>query len=81
MRLQPSEAGWIDLALQTPLLDTERARAQLGWSPGHDAREALRELLRGIHDRSGIDTPPLAPDAGGPMRARELLTGVGQRIG
>jgi nucleoside-diphosphate-sugar epimerase len=81
MRLQPSEAGWIDLALQTPLLDTERARAQLGWSPRHDAREALRELLRGIHDRSGIDTPPLAPDAGGPMRARELLTGVGQRIG
>jgi nucleoside-diphosphate-sugar epimerase len=78
MRLQPSEPGWVDLALETPLLNTERARVELGWRPRHDAREALRELLHGIHDRSGIDTPPLAPNAGGAMRARELLTGVRQ---
>jgi UDP-glucose 4-epimerase len=80
MRLQPSEPGWVDLGLETPLLETERARVELGWTPRHDAREALRELVQGMHDRSGIDTPPLAPDAGGPMRARELLTGVGRRI-
>ena len=33
LRLQPSEPGWLDMALQTPLMDTSRARAELGWSP------------------------------------------------
>jgi UDP-glucose 4-epimerase len=41
--------------------------------------EALRELIDGIRDRAGIDTPPLAPYTGGPLRIRELLTGVGAR--
>jgi nucleoside-diphosphate-sugar epimerase len=79
MRLQPSEPGWVDLALETPLLDTERARVELGWTPRHDARQALRELLDGLRDSSGMNTPPLATGAGGPLRVRELLTGVGAR--
>jgi hypothetical protein len=32
-----------------------------------------------MRERAGIDTPPLAPDAGGPARTRELATGVGAR--
>jgi len=28
---------------------------------------------------AGLDTPPLAPGAGGPARVRELATGVGAR--
>jgi UDP-glucose 4-epimerase len=77
MRLQPSPVGWVDMALGVPLMSTERVRSELGWAPRHDAGDALLELLAGMRDRSGADTPPLRPDAGGPLRVRELLTGLG----
>jgi UDP-glucose 4-epimerase len=79
LRLQPSEPGWVDMALNVPVMDSTRAREVLGWEPRHTSVEALRELLEGIRDRAGIDTPPLAPPTGGPLRIRELLTGVGSR--
>jgi UDP-glucose 4-epimerase len=79
LRLQPSEPGWVDMALNVPVMDSTRAREELRWQPRHTSVEALRELLEGIRDRAGIDTPPLAPGTGGPMRIRELLTGVGSR--
>jgi UDP-glucose 4-epimerase len=81
LRLQPSEPGWLDMGLAVPLMDTARAETELGWKPRHGADDALRELLHGIRDRAGVDTPPLAPDSGGPLRIRELLSGVGQRAG
>ena len=77
--MQPTPPGWVDLALGVPLMDTSRARRELGWTPGRGADEALTELLGGLRDRAGFDTPPLARDTGGPMRIRELLTGVGGR--
>ncbi|RKT54017.1 NAD-dependent epimerase/dehydratase family protein [Saccharothrix australiensis] len=62
LRLQPTSEGWVDLALTTPLLDSSRARAELGWSPRHDAREALRRLLDGMGKREGVSaSPPLRP--------------------
>jgi UDP-glucose 4-epimerase len=81
LHLQPSEPGWLDMGLAVPLMDTTRARGELGWEPRRGADEALRELLEGIRDRAGVDTPPLAPGTSGPLRARELLTGVGRRAG
>ncbi|MDO8185979.1 NAD-dependent epimerase/dehydratase family protein [Conexibacter sp. JD483] len=60
LRLQPSSPGWIDLALGVPLLDTTRAREQLGWTPRHTATEALMELLDGLRTRADAQTPPLA---------------------
>jgi UDP-glucose 4-epimerase len=81
LHLQPSEPGWLDMGLAVPLMDTTRARRELGWEPRRGADEALRELLDGIQDRAGVDTPPLAPGTSGPLRARELLTGVGRRTG
>jgi nucleoside-diphosphate-sugar epimerase len=77
LRLQPSPVGWVDMALGVPLMSTARVREELGWTPRRDAGEALLELLAGMRDRSGADTPPLRPGAGGPMRVRELLTGLG----
>jgi nucleoside-diphosphate-sugar epimerase len=44
-----------------PLLDSARARSELGWETRRRAEEALLELLAGIRDRAGMDTPPLAP--------------------
>jgi UDP-glucose 4-epimerase len=81
LRLQPSEPGWLDMGLAVPLMDTTRAREELGWKPTWRADDALLDLLSGIRDRAGLDTPPLAPDTGGPLRVRELLSGVGRRVG
>jgi UDP-glucose 4-epimerase len=79
LRLQPSPAGWVDLALGAPLMDTSRAVEQLGWSPSTSSLDALAELLRGLRAGEGFPTPPLDPRAGGRARIRELATGVGAR--
>jgi nucleoside-diphosphate-sugar epimerase len=79
LRLTPTPAGWLDLALAVPLMDTTRVRSELGWTPRHDAGAALLELLGGLRDTAGGDTPPLAAALGGPLRIRELLSGVGRR--
>jgi UDP-glucose 4-epimerase len=81
IRLQPTEPGWLDMGLAVPSMDSGRARRELGWEPRRSATDALRELLTGIRERAGIDTPPLASDSGGPLRVRELLSGIGQRAG
>ncbi len=60
-RVQPADVGWVDLALGVPLMDTTRARRQLGWQPVHDAREALLELLTGMRHGWGAPTPVLRP--------------------
>jgi nucleoside-diphosphate-sugar epimerase len=78
LRLQPSEPGWVDMALGVPLMDTGRAARDLGWEPRRSSVEAFEELFDGIHDGAGLDTPPLDPATSGPMRIREVLTGVGQ---
>jgi UDP-glucose 4-epimerase len=78
-RLQPTPPGWLDMGLSVPLLDTTRAREQLGWAPSRGADEALLELLDGMQETDGARTPPLAADAGGRFRVRELLSGVGRR--
>lgn len=75
--LQPVSAGWLDIALGVPIIKTDRARKELGWTPKHDAEAVIRELLDGLHEGDGFPTPPLEPNAGGRFRLREVLTGVG----
>lgn len=77
--LQPTPPGWLDMGLGVPLMDTRRAREELGWSPRFSATSALDELLAGMQEPAGKDTPPLRPRAGGGLRIREFLTGVGRR--
>jgi nucleoside-diphosphate-sugar epimerase len=79
LRLQPSEPGWLDMGMSVPVMDTRRIREELGWTPRHRADAALLELLEGMRAGAGAPTPPLDPDSGGPLRLRELLTGVGGR--
>jgi UDP-glucose 4-epimerase len=81
LRLQPSSPGWIDLALGVPMMDTDRAREELGWQPSVSSLDALDDLLKGMRNAEGAPTPPLDPSAGGPLRAREIATGVGRRQG
>ena len=77
--LQPSEPGWVDMALAVPLLDSGRARRELGWEPTRTGTEALSELLEAMRHGVEYDTPPLARSTSGPGRIREFLTGLGVR--
>ena len=79
LRLQPAEPGWVDMALGVPLMSTERAREELGWSPRRSSLEAISELVAGMRDGAQDQTPPLARATSGPGRVRELLTGLGKR--
>src|SRR3954469_9397077 len=79
LHLQPTPPGWLDLALGVPLLDTTRARDELGWQPRARADEALLELLAGLREGAGAPTPPLDPATSGPARVRELAGGLGSR--
>jgi nucleoside-diphosphate-sugar epimerase len=79
VRIVPSEPGWTDEALLSPLLDAGRARRELGWTPEVDALDALLEFLQGLRDGAGEPTPPLDPASSGPLRANEFLTSAGAR--
>jgi nucleoside-diphosphate-sugar epimerase len=59
-RLQATEPGWLDMALGVPVMDTSRARNELGWTARVSAVDALAELLSGIPVRSTGETPVLA---------------------
>jgi nucleoside-diphosphate-sugar epimerase len=79
-RLQPTPPGWLDMGLAVPVMDSRRAREELGWTPRYSATETLHELLAGMRHPIGAPTPPLEPHAGGPLRLREFTSGVGARL-
>ncbi len=59
LHLQPTEAGWLDMGRDVPLMDITRARSELGWIPAYRSGEALLELLDGLADRADGPTPVL----------------------
>lgn len=76
--LVPASPHLFDAVLRLPIMDTTRARSELGWVPRHDARQALNEFVAGLREAAGRDTPPLKPER--PRgRREELRTGVGNR--
>jgi UDP-glucose 4-epimerase len=77
-RLQPTPPGWLDMALNVPLMSSERAREELGWEPRHSGVDALEGLLAGMREGHGAKTPPLEADSAG-ARLDDLKTGVGAR--
>jgi hypothetical protein len=60
-------------------MDSSRAKRELGWEARHGSLETLSELLRGMQQGTDYPTPPLEHGASGPLRIRELLTGLGAR--
>ncbi|MGN9843055.1 NAD-dependent epimerase/dehydratase family protein [Nonomuraea sp. H19] len=79
LRLLPAAPGLFDLALRIPVMNVDRAREVLGWTPRHSSWEAMREFLEGLRQGAGMETAPLAPDGGPVGRVKELATGVGGR--
>lgn len=59
LHLQPTEAGWLDMGRDVPLMDVTRARTELGWTPTYSSSEALLTLLDGMADRADGPTPVL----------------------
>jgi nucleoside-diphosphate-sugar epimerase len=60
-RLQPLDAGWIDLAYAVPLMDTSKARSELGWSATKDANQVLAETVQGMQDGGSDQSAVLRP--------------------
>ena len=78
-RFTPLPPDWLDLGLASPLLDSTRARDELGWTPSRSGEDAIADLLAGMREGAGLGTPPLSPRTSGPARVRELAGGIGKR--
>lgn len=57
--VHPVQPGWLDLGFGVPVMDTTRAREELGWRPVHAARDVLVELLDGVRDHAGAPSGAL----------------------
>lgn len=63
LRVQRTNPGWVDMGFSVPLLDSARARDELGWTPKRSAEDAVLELVEGISEGKGVATPPMRPAA------------------
>jgi nucleoside-diphosphate-sugar epimerase len=74
----PIHPGWLRLADQAVLVDTGRARRELGWRPSHTAASALAELVAGLREGAGAASAPLEPccPRGPADRVRSVRWGV-----
>lgn len=59
--LHSLEPGWVDMANRAPMVSCARAHDELGWRPRHRASDVLAELIAGMADGAGADTPALRP--------------------
>jgi len=60
-RVLPMDEGWLDLALQVPVMDNSKAKAELDWHPKRSAADSLEELLQGLAAGAGESSVPLRP--------------------
>ena len=58
--LVPAPGALFDALMRLPVMSSARAAHELDWHPRHTAAEALAELLAGLREGSGGDTPVLA---------------------
>lgn len=79
LHLVPAAPQLFDAVVRLPLMDTTRARTELGWSPQRTGLDAIAEFLEGLREGAGLPTPPLATKAGGRVREHEVRTGMGER--
>ncbi|GGA71280.1 hypothetical protein GCM10011490_22440 [Pseudoclavibacter endophyticus] len=56
-----ADPGWLDMALQVPMMTNAKAKRELGWEPRHSAAHALESLLDGLIAGHGTDSVPMRP--------------------
>lgn len=54
LRLQPTDPGWIDMAVATPVMSTRAIREATGWTPQHSSLEALGAVVSTLHGTGGL---------------------------
>lgn len=59
-RLIPIDAGWFDMLMQIPMLDTTRARRVLDWRPTHSSADAAEDLATAMAEGTDGRTPALS---------------------
>jgi nucleoside-diphosphate-sugar epimerase len=59
LHLQRTDPGWLDLAFAVALLDTTRARRELGWSASVPADVAIDQAVHGMADAAAAPSPTL----------------------
>lgn len=79
LHLVPIAPQLFEAVVRLPIMDTTRARTELGWNAQHTALDAMREVLQGMRAGAGFPTPPLSPETSGRARVQEFRTGVGER--
>ncbi|WP_344711079.1 NAD-dependent epimerase/dehydratase family protein [Aeromicrobium flavum] len=57
----PVPGSLLTALLNVPLMSSDRARTELGWTPSHSGRDAVNALLEGMPARAGSTMPPLHP--------------------
>lgn len=57
LRMVPLTPGWYDVATNTPLMDTAKARDELDWAPTRSSTESAWELINGLADGAVGSSP------------------------
>lgn len=57
LRMVPLTPGWYDVATNTPLMDTSKARDELDWAPTRSSTESAWELLDGLAEGAVGSSP------------------------
>lgn len=62
LKLQQTDSGWVEMAAGAPIMETGRARKELGWEPRTSSLDAIREVIEGMGEGAGVaPSPPLRP--------------------
>jgi len=62
LRVLHMSPGWFDVGTRSPLIDTTRAREELGWAPRKSSADCAREQMGGIADAAALPSPALRRD-------------------
>lgn len=54
LRLQPTDAGWVDMAAAAPVMDTSAIRRATGWRESASAQEAVRRVVDHLDGPEGL---------------------------
>lgn len=76
LRLVALVPGWYDVATNSPLMDTSKARRDLGWSPTRSSAEGALELLDGLAEGAAGTSAAMGFEDGDRMDGRIALRRV-----